>query len=317
MRLLVFKDGKWTLRSDLSREAARALVLSPTPVWVRGGGSVGTGLDDLAEWLDLHPLAIEDLRNPRQRPKVEDYAGVTFIVLRVPREDDTGQLVWAQAGFFLGSGFVVSASESPLVELEPIMERLLAGRICQDGRPDRLLYHLLDALVDSYFPLLDGIEDRLEEIDDKVLDRADQATLGTIRDIKHDLARIRRVVPPMRDAVLSLERNTHPNVGDDLAVYLRDVSDHAIRLAERVEHMKELAVNAQDTWNATLANQQNQVMKRLTVVAALLLLPGLLAGLGGMNFERGFPGWGYWQVTASIFAFIVVGISVAAWRRWL
>ncbi len=316
MRFIAYQDGAWQFKEGLSREEARDLALGPTPVWVRAGGTPAENLDNLAEWLDLHPLAIEDVRNPRQRPKVEDYPGTTFIVVRVPRvhEHDLG---WVQVGIFLGEGFLLTASESPVPELDRTMKRLLAGSICPDGRTDTLLYHVLDAVVDSYFPFMDRLEEGLDGVEDRAMESADRETFQEIRQYKDIIARTRKVVPPMREAMLSLERGRHPNIHEDLALYLRDVSDHMVRLAERLEHIKEVTINVRDVWNATLANQQNTVMKRLTVVAGLLLFPGLVAGLGGMNFEAGFPQWGYWQVTGGILSFIVVGFGVSWWKKWL
>ncbi len=316
VRFIAWRSARWHLETGLGKAEARDLALGPVPVWIRAE-SVPEGVwDTLGEWFDLHPLALEDIRNARQRPKVEDYAGVTFFVARVPRRQDD-DLVWTQVGIFLGDGFVLTACPEPLPELDDVERRLLAGGWPGDTEHlDRVFYHIVDALVDGFFPFMDDLEDRLDELEDAVLLSASQDELGEIRDIKNLISRTRKIVAPMREAVLSLERAEHPNVRPDTRVFLRDVSDHMVRISERLEHVREVALTAQETWNSTLANQQNQVMKRLTVVAALLLLPGLLAGLGGMNFD-GIPDWDYWAVTGSILGFIAIGISVAWWQRWL
>ncbi len=301
MRRIVLADGRWS-ESD---EAG--------PCWVRAAGSQKHELDGLATELGLHPLTIEDVQNNRQRPKVEDYDGHTFVVLRVPRGDDPDD-GWQQVGVWLLEDAVVTASLSPLPELDAVEKRLSVK-----SRPKSVLmlwYRILDALVDSWFPFMDALEEAAEQAEDRAMDKPDQENLYAIRDLKHTVSRVRKLVQPLREAMISLERNDHPHVDDSVRIYLRDISDHTIRLSERLEHVREMALIAQETWNATLANSQNQVMKRLTVVAALLLLPGLLAGLGGMNFD-GFPAWDYWIVTGSIIAFVIVGASVAIWRRWL
>jgi magnesium transporter len=318
MRLLACRDAGWHDESGIPPAQARELALGPVPVWVRADGVVhGEEWSQIGEWFDLHPLALEDMRNPRQRPKVEDYPGFTFTVLRVPRLVD-GDVAWTQVGVFLGAGFVMTASADRLPELDDVEKRILAGDWRgRGGELDMLFYFLLDAIMDTWFPYMDGLEDRLEEVEDAVLDRADKQRLRQIRDIKSLASRTRKVLSPTREAVLSLERMEHPNIRSETRIYLRDVADHTIRLAERLEHVREVALIAQETWNSTLANQQNETMKRLTIVAALLLFPTLVAGIGGMNFEADFPDWNFWVVTMGLLAFIVIGAGVARWRGWL
>ncbi len=322
MRLLTYQDGKWVADDAPAPDVARKLALGPTPVWVRAEGTNAEDWDQLDDWFDLHPLVLEDIANPRQRPKVEDYPDVTFAVFRAPRHLD-GDFTWSQVGLFLGEGFVLTATvhsdteSEGMPELDAVERRLLAGSWKEDaGAVDRLFYRIADAIVDSYFPFMDEIEDQLDELEDEVVDKAERETLDKIRRTKSMLSRLRKIVSPMREAALSLERTNHPNVRESTQIYLRDVSDHMVRIHERLEHVKEVALIAQESWNSTLANQQNQVMKRLTVIAALLLVPGLFAGLGGMNFE-GMPDWNYWVVTSAIFAFIIVGAIVSIWRKWL
>lgn len=323
MRLLSFEDGRWSVQEHTDPERARELALDPTPVWVRAESQNDEDWDRIDDWFDLHELALEDIANPRQRPKVEDYPGVTFTVLRVPRMED-GELAWSQVGLFLGEGFVLTATihsgidQGSVPELDAVERRLVSGGWAEDeGGVDRVFYRIVDALVDAYFPFMDDIEDTLEDIEDEVLDQADKETLARVRDMKQLLSGLRKTVSPMREAALSLERQDHPNITPATRLYLRDVSDHMVRIHERLDHVKEVALIAQETWNSTLANQQNQVMKRLTVIAALLLFPTLVAGLGGMNFEQDFPPWNFWAVTLGIVSFIAVGLGLAWWRKWL
>ncbi len=286
-----------------------------TLTWVRSAGTPVPQLEELGEAFGLHPLAIEDVTHVRQRPKVEDYPDLTFIILRIPRREE--ELAWQQVGVFLGKDFVVTASTEPVPELDQLERRLLARGLNGETDASNLLYNVLDVLVDAWFPYMDGLEDDVEDLEAAASTLPSQEILAAVRAIKRTVSRTRKVSLPMREAMLNLERGTHPHLSQESKVYIRDVSDHMVRLSERLEHVQEMALIAQETWNATLANQQNQVMKRLTVIAALLLFPGLVAGLGGMNFERGFPEWGYWPVVGGIVVFIILGFSVAAWRKWL
>ncbi len=308
--------GAWSAQDLNAVPDVLAKIQEDRLTWVRAAGTPTKDLEELGEAFGLHPLAIEDVTHVRQRPKVEDYPDLTFIIVRVPRRG--ADLQWQQVGLFLGKDFLVTASSEPVPELDEF-ERRLMTRGLPAGRTTscNLLYHVLDALVDAWFPFMDGLEDDIEELEEAASMLPSQEILAAVRDIKRVVSRTRKVSLPMREAMLSLERAEHPHIDVETRLYIRDVSDHTVRLSERLDHVKEMALIAQETWNATLANQQNQVMKRLTVIAALLLFPGLVAGLGGMNFEAGFPSWGYWPVVAGILSFIVVGFSVAAWRKWI
>ncbi len=284
--------------------------------WVRAGGVGQALMEELGEAFGLHPLAVEDVMYPRTRPKLEDYPDLTFLVVRIPRYED--ELEWQQVGFFLGSDFLVTASAAPVKELDALEKRILS-RGLPEGRQTscQLLYLALDAIVDCWLPFMDELEETIDGMEEDAAESPSPELLGHIREMKRVVSKVRKVSQPMREAFLSLERSDHPHIRDATKIYLRDVSDQMVRMAERLDHVKEMALIAQETWNATLANQQNQVMKRLTVIAALLLFPGLIAGLGGMNFESGFPQLPYWWVTGGIFAFIVIGFGVSAWRKWL
>ncbi|MGB0652604.1 MAG: magnesium transporter CorA family protein [Thermoplasmatota archaeon] len=306
-----FTKGDSWQASEVPDAAAAVALRSAGPVWIRAGGQRPEVLTELGRLLGLHPLAVEDAGNARQRPKVESYAGLTFIVLRVPRRDAGGGLTWRQAALFLGPDFLVSASPEPLAELDRV-----EGRLEKVGSLAGLFHEALDALVDAWFPYVEEREEEAESLEDHAAAHPDAATQARIRDLKRELSTVRKVVPPMRDALLSLERAEYPNVPPEARVFLRDVVDHMVRIAERLEYVREVTQIAQEAWNGALAARQNRVMQRLTVLAALLLVPSLLAGLGGMNFE-GIPDWEYWPVTGTIVGLALIGLAVAWRQRWL
>lgn len=317
MRVLSYQQGAWAETEIEKGTDIQAQIERDELTWVRAGGLSGKALDALGRDFGLHPLALEDVRTARQRPKVEDYDDLTFVIARVPRYADH-ELDWQQVGLFLGDDFLITASTLPVPELDNLQRRLLGkGLLAGRSTVGDLLHAALDCLVDSWFPFMDALEDHTEELEDSAAEDPNPATLRQIRHMKQTCSRTRKVAGPMRDATLSLERSSHPNIAAETQVYLRDVSDHMVRIAERLEHVREMALIAQETWNSTLANQQNQVMKRLTVIAGLLLFPTLVAGIGGMNFEADFPAWNFWHVTLAILVFIAVGLALAAWRRWL
>jgi magnesium transporter len=268
--------------------------------WIRAGGLGDEAWATFAEEYKLHPLAVEDVRNVRQRPKLEVIGDETIFILRLPNN--------AQVGVFKGDDFVVSAADVLLPELDKIEAKL--GHV---KTVEGLFHEVLDKLFDAWFPYLDELEDRVELVEARCLLESKQADLFEVHDIKKAGLQARKQLVPMRDAAIALAKLSWSDEGRP---YFADLADHAIRLVERNEHVREVAKVAQDSWNSTLANGQNAVMKRLTVVAGLLLIPSFLAGLGGMNFA-GFPEWDYWTVTFGILALVFFGFSFAFWKKWI
>ncbi len=291
MEVLQFANGGWQRSKGLKPEAARDLAFGPTHVWIRLEGLAQDKLDSLGAVFNLHPLAIEDVRSHRQRPKVEDYQELTFVVARAPRWDHANdQMSWLTIGLFLGPDFLITACTDPVAELDAVEKRLLALR----GGPknstiDRVLYEVLDAIVDAYFPIMDQLEDRIETLEDEILSGAEFTELQKVQSLKHIVSQTRKTIFPMREAMAALEKGEHPNISAETCLYLRDVADHMTRLAERLEHVKEVAVLAQETYNATLANQTNRIVKFLTGVTIILTIPMLIGTLMGMNVP--VPQW--------------------------
>jgi magnesium transporter len=308
VQVLTFENGAWRKRGDLAPEAARDLAWGPTLVWIRLEALAAGKLETLASVFNLHPLAIEDVRSHRQRPKVEDYPNQTFVVARAPRwNHEKDELSWLTVGIFLGPDFLITACTDHVAELDAVEKRLLAARAnAKASSIDHVLYQALDTLVDSYFPLMDSLEDRIERLEDKVLARASQEDLTTIQEVKHIVSQNRKTIFPMREAMVSLEKGDYPNIRDETRLYLRDVADHMTRLAERLEHVSELSIVTHETWNASLSNQTNKVIKRLTGITFIFLVPTLVTNILSMNFHNQFPfEWPFWGVVGIIAAFTV------------
>lgn len=313
MQVLQFSSGAWRRSTDLEPEAARELAWGPTHVWIRLEGLDQAKLENLAATFNLHPLTIEDVRNHRQRPKVEDYPDLTFVVVRVPRLAEEG-MRWLTVGLFLGPDFLINACTDPVVELDAVERRLMATKAsARTSTIDHVFYQVLDAIVDAYFPILDDLEDRIEELEEGVLEGAERQELERIQGVKRLVSRTRKTVMPMREAMVGLERGEHPHVGQETRLYLRDVADHMTRLAERLEHVREMALLAQETYNATLANQTNIVVKRLAGITLVLTIPMVLGTLWGMNLP-GIPQWSFWAFAGVCVLSMVPAYWVA--RKW-
>ena len=259
-----------------------------TVVWVDvdGHGS-GEELRALAEAFGLHPLALEDVVNTPQRPKVEPYDDHLFMIARMPVGESGDS---EQVSLFLGDGWLLTIQERPGDCFAEVRQRLRRdnARIRQSGA-DYLAYALLDALVDAYFPILDQLGDDLEQIENLVLDDVGDSVVPRIHGIRRMLLALRKTITPHREMVNSLLRDDSPLVSDQTGLFLRDVYDHVLRLGDLVETYRELSSDIMSAHMTAISNRMNEVMKLLTIIATIFIPLSFIAGLYGMNFDPASP----------------------------
>ncbi len=240
----------------------------------------------VGESFGLHTLALEDVMNTEQRPKTEEYDFGLYVVARMPEEGGDGTKL-EQLSVFIGSGFVLTFQERPGDCLDPVRERIRTAK----GRIRRMSsaylgYAILDAVVDAYFPVADHQGDRLDALEEAILsDRPHGDPARELWAIKRGLIAVRRVLVPMRDAIARVSRSAHTDIGDDVRLYLRDVEDHATRLAELIESYRDVAGGLLDVHLNMTSNRTNEVMKVLTMMASLFIPLSFVAGVYGMNFD--------------------------------
>ena len=261
-------------------------LLERSPVtWVNvaGLGDAAT-LERLREMLGIHPLVMEDVVNVHQRPKVDHYDVCLFIVSRMPVSD--GELPTRQISLFLKKRQLVTFQEEPKDCLDPVRERIRRkrGRIRALG-PDYLAYALIDAVVDAFFPAIEDYADRLEKLEDDLLGAASESVLSRILEIRHELAGLRRVIAPMRDALANLYGDDVEFVGDEVRVYLRDCYDHTLQLIDVIETYREVAGGLLEVYVSAMSQRTNEVMRVLTIIATIFMPLTFIAGIYGMNFN--------------------------------
>lgn len=233
----------------------------------------------------LHRLAMEDVVNTHQRPKVEPYQDHLFIVLRMTSTPGRADL--EQVSLFFGKDFVITFQERKGDCFDPVRARLQTGRgRIRTAGADYLAYCLADAVVDAFFPHLEYFGDKLEELEADVMDARDLQTLvRRIHDIKRELLGVRRAVWPLREALGSLIREESDLIHAETRIYLRDCYDHAVQLMDMTETYRELASGLMDLHISTVGQRTNDVMKVLTIFAAIFIPLTFIAGLYGMNFD--------------------------------
>jgi len=296
--------------------------------YVEKGGVTWINLDglgnvDLIQRLgvlfSLHPLALEDVVSVHQRPKMDDYQEHIFGVIRMLHYDQTVET--EQVSVFLGRKVVLTFQEHPGDCFEPIRDRLrrAKGQIRRQGA-DYLMYSILDAIIDGYFPFLEQLGEIVEELEDQVVVNPARRTLGRVHDIKRDLFSVRRAIWPLREAINTLIREESEFIGDTTRVYLRDCYDHAIQVLDIIETYRELAGGLMDVYLSSVSNKMNEVMKVLTIIATIFIPLTFMAGVYGMNFEH-MPelkwAWSYPALWALMV--VIAGVMLILFRRkgWL
>ena len=269
----------------------------------------------------LHKLALEDVMHVAQRPKVEAYDGHLFMVLKMARRDPGLDL--EQVSLFLGPDFVITFQEHPGDVFDTVRERLRAGhsRIRSHG-PDFLAYSLLDAIIDNYFPVVEEFVDELEALETDIVERPSHACIHRLHDIKRELMALRRSIWPLRDALGVLVRDPGDLVHPDTVVYLRDCQDHAWQIVDLLENFREVSGSLTDLYISTVGNRTNDIMKVLTIFAAIFIPLSFITGVYGMNLahpENGpFPWYWRWPFASGVMVLVALGLLVFFYRRgWI
>lgn len=318
MHITIFADEQMQEKSldDLPTLLAAADSL----VWV---DLTGPGEADIAVMRDVfrfHPLAIEDTHNQRQRPKVEAYADYLFVILNTITVIEQA-FVFEEFNVFLGTHYLVTvhAAASPLIE--EARQRVTRAPRLLAASADHLFYLLLDTIVDSFFPVLDTMEEEVDRLGDLIMAHPDRELLNTLFQRKRDLAGIWRVVWPQRDVLNNLahHRAAYLEQGD-LRYYLRDVSDHLLWIADMVTTLRDTLTSMMDLYMSASSNRLNVVVNRLTVFTVTIGILTVISGFYGMNFAQTWPpfeaGWAVPLVVA-LMALLAGGLLVILRRlRW-
>lgn len=292
---VAYKDGKKI--ADISHEEIHQyLARQDCVVWVAVRDPEPHELDQLEEEFNLHPLAIEDARHGHQRPKFEEYGDSLFFVMHMI-EPDGDDLRVGEVEIFVGRNYVLSIrsrSERNFSDVRARCER--EPELMQHGT-GYILYALVDAVVDRYFPILDTLETKLETIEDRIFaGTSPRANIEALYGIKQDLMTLKHATAPLLEAVGKLHGGRVPQICSGLGEYFRDVADHLGRINQNIDAAREMVTTAISVNLSMITLQENEVTKRLAGYAALVAVPTLIAGIYGMNFEH-MPelrwAWGY------------------------
>ena len=239
----------------------------------------------LRDKFKFHPLAIEDATRQHQRPKVENYEHYYFAVFYcIEVTEDNEWLAVKPLYLFIGPNYLVTVHPRPIAQIQETRRRWREPDSPLDQDVGALVYTLLDALVDDYFPVIDQVAERTEDLEERIFAEFNEQALQQILALKKDLLSIRRVVAPGRDVLNVILRREIPVFDEHDVIYLQDVYDHIVRVIDSLDTYRELLSSALDAFLSVQSNRLNQVVKVLTITSIILMSATLVAGIYGMNF---------------------------------
>ncbi|HEX5822158.1 MAG TPA: magnesium/cobalt transporter CorA [Solirubrobacterales bacterium] len=319
-----YKDGVRQQEEALSPEQAaelRKAAGSGDFVWIGIHEPEPGDIDRLAKLFDLHELAVEDALQAHQRPKIEDYDADVFIVLKTAHyHEDREEVHFGEISVFAGPGYVITVRHGPGSELHSARQRL-------EARPDLVklgatsaIWAVLDKVVDDYIPVVDAIEDDIEEVEKDVFDDDIPAPTARIYNLKREVIEFHRAVWPLLNPLETLEQGGFERVPEHLRSFFRDVADHARRVDDQVQSQRELLTSVLQANLSLVSVNQNEVLKRISAIAGIVAVPTFIASVYGMNFEHmpelhwrfGYP--------LCIAVMMLIGLSLVAYFRridWL
>ncbi|WP_022666909.1 magnesium/cobalt transporter CorA [Desulfospira joergensenii] len=279
-------------------------------------------LEKLGRHFGIHNLTLEDIVNPGQRPKAEDFDDYLYVVFKQLTYDGSKERVGAeQISLIVGQNFLISFQETGRDYFKPVRERIRdgKGRIRKHGS-GYLAYALMDASVDDYYNILSTVGDKIEDLEQDLLDNPEPSCLDQIHKSKREMIFFRKQVWPVREVLSKLMKSDSALLHESTDIFLADVYDHIIHVIDIIESFRELLSSMLDLYLSTVSNRMNEVMKVLTIIATIFIPLTFLAGIYGMNFEF-MPElkwkWGYYILLVIMAG--IGGIMVGYFKRkkWL
>ncbi|MEW6594297.1 MAG: magnesium/cobalt transporter CorA [Thermodesulfobacteriota bacterium] len=266
-----------------------------TVTWVNVDGLHQADLiEKICQCFHLHPLTIEDILNTTQRPKLDIFDDYLFLVIKTQGYNAATRLVdTEQISFVLGKGFLVTFQEKPGDTFEAVRARIQSnrGRIRKMGM-DYLAYSLLDTIIDNYFTVLEQLGEEIEDLEEELIASPSQETLRRIHVLKREMILLRKSIWPLREVINGLMREEETSlISDAIHPFLKDLYDHTIQVIDTVETYRDILAGMLDIYLSSISNRMNEIMKVLTIFAAIFIPLTFITSLYGMNFNTAASPW--------------------------
>ena len=324
MEILVYRRGQQKVMEGFTADQLPELLQdSEAVIWVDMESPTAADEQVLLDVFKFHPLTVEDCRENRHYPKIEEFPGyIYFIVHGVRADTSPDRFNTIELDGFLGSNYVITYHHDYFRSIANVKQLLSTSPIaCQRG-PAFLLHQILDQVVDYYSPVLDDFDTRIDELEESIfsLQRPNNEILGQIMDLKRSVLRLRRISNKQMDILLRMSRGEFKLIPEDMRPFYRDIYDHIARVTDLAESYRDLIGGSQEAYLSVVSNRMNQIMKVLTIFSAVMLPLTFIAGVYGMNFDN-MPElhtrYGYFGALV-VMGVVAVGMLVFFWRRgWL
>jgi len=269
----------------------------------------------------FHPLALEDVRNQNQRPKVDEYQDYNFaVIFQADWHDD--EVTMHEHHLFVGQNYLISVHLEPAPDLTALQDRIAKSPALTRGQPAFLTYMVIDVLVDATFPALEQLDDTVDALQDEITDHATTEALSRIYHLKHAVTDLRKFLGAQREVFQRLISHGIHIQQQDMTIYYRDVYDHIVRQYETVDALRDLLSSAMDVYLSTVSNRLNKTTTTLAVIASLFLPLSFLTGFYGMNFTYlttvlEVPTWTFWIGVATMVVATLFQLWLFKRRGWI
>jgi len=325
IRLTDYTSSEYIDKELANIDECRPYLHKESVTWIHLQGHAHEDtLKNLGDIFGLHALAMEDILNKGQRPKIEEYDEQLFVIVSLP-SNVNGSTTIDQVSIFLGENYIVSFHAGQSDPFELLRNRMhKQNGLIRSQKADYLLYCILDLVTDQGYPVLEGFGEAIESIEETLLTAsAKQSTLAAIHGVKRELLLLRRNLWPQREILNSLLRDENRLITEDTKVYFRDCYDHTIQIMDLIENYREMVSSMIDIYLSSVSNRLNEIMRVLTTIATIFIPLTFVVGLYGMNFSHPDSPWampelhwyyGYPLVWGVMLA-VVIGMAIYFKRK--
>ena len=324
--LFAYTDDALEERKEIALDAIAAYRDYPGTIWINVNGlGAPAAIEKICGLYGVHPLIIEDIVSTNQRPKFEDFDAYLSIVLKMFYLSDGGdEVITEQVSVVVGKGYVLSFQEKQARDVfEPIRAALRAKKKkLRKSGADYLAYALVDAVVDHYYVILERLSERLEALEDEVLDAPSQSTLQRLHELRNEIIFLRRSVWPLREVLDKLGHQDDELIQPTTRVYLRDVYDHTVQVMDQIEVQRDIVTGLLEMYLSSVSYKLNEVLKRLTIITTIFMPLSVIAGIGGMSeWTMMTGGAGHWKLAYPLFCLGLAVIGVLTYvffkkKKW-
>jgi magnesium transporter len=324
MEILVYRKGKPKIEDGFTAENLPELLKDQAAViWVDMESPTEADERVLLDVFHFHPLTVEDCRENRHYPKVEEFQGyIYFIVHGVTADTSPERFNTIELDGFLGPNYVITYHHEMFRSINNVKQLLRTTPVaCQRG-PAFLLHQILDQVVDFYSPVLDDFDERIDQLEDDIftLNRPNNQILSEVMDLKRSVLRLRRISGKQMDILHRMSRGEFSLITEEMRPFYRDVYDHLVRVVDLAESYRDLISGSLEAYLSVVSNRLNEIMKVLTIFSAIMLPLTFIAGIYGMNFDN-MPElhsrYGYYAVWGFMIAVAIAMLLFFRRRGWI